>query len=466
MASGVCDHNGSVKMRLACLAAALLGAAGCMEDEAFLPETTSAPIIGGIEDDGSPAVVMTTTSTGSCTGTLVAPRIVLTAGHCVINSIKAGNHGGRVYFGHGGSEGFDTSVRVSRLAAHRFYETFQFYDIAMMRLQDPAPPEIEPMAFQLDPIPNDMIGETVRVVGFGVSDGVAQTGFGVKRTLFTQITSMAKHHIGYGDSGSNICQGDSGGPTFMDNFPDGEIVIAVSSYGANNCMAESQVARTDAYPDWLIEVYDAWSGPCQHDGVCVTDGCRTPDPDCDTCGFDGVCGSQCPRPDLDCELGEFAGDLCNTDFDCEYRRCVPALDDPRIKYCSATCDPEGPVLDECTAPLSVCSNASTDDHVCHYNGPSPGAQGHDCTDGSDCRSGACDGEFDICVEQCGDGLPECPGEYSCEKRGGASVCTFPSGGGCGCRAGGRGGRSGGGIAMLLVAAVWVASQRRRRRHSA
>ena len=449
-----------------CLIAALFCATACLDDpDLFVEaeiESDQFEIIGGLEHSGSPAVVLTQTSTGGCTGTLIAPRVLLTAGHCVINSVQAGNHGGFARFGPGGAEGFTDQRNFARLAAHRFYQTFQFFDIALIRLTADAPVEIEPMALQLDPLPSNMIGETVRVVGYGVSDGVEQTGFGTKRSISLEITSYGSHHIGFGEPGRNICQGDSGGPTFRDDFPNGEVAIAVSSYGSDNCRSESKVARTDTYRDWLIEVIDAWDGPCQHDGVCNEDPtCRTPDPDCDTCGFDGVCGTQCVKPDLDCPLGGFAGGDCNNDFDCESRTCVESIEDSRVKYCSGLCDPDIPGGEQCDAPLSVCSNEAATDFVCRYRDITPGVQGSTCADGSDCRSGACDDNHGICVEQCGDGLPACGEGYACvDFGGGTSACTFPEDGGCGCRAGQRT-SSGGPLGLLLGAALLLVKRRRR-----
>ncbi len=450
----------------ACLVAALFCATACLDDPDVFVETEieseEFEIIGGLEHSGTPAVVYSQTSTGSCTATLIAPRVLLTAGHCVIDSIQAGNHGGRAQFGPGWGS-FTDQRNYSRLAAHRFYQTFQFFDIALIRLSSDAPAEIEPMALQLDPLPSNMLGETVRVVGYGVSDGVMQSGGGVKRSINLEITSFGAHHIGFGEPGRNICQGDSGGPTFRDDFPNGEVAIAVSSYGSDNCRSESKVARTDAYRDWLIEVIDAWDGPCQNDGICNDDPtCRTPDPDCDTCGFDGFCGTQCAKPDLDCPLGGFAGGDCNTDFDCESRRCVESIEDSRVKYCSALCDSTIPGGEQCDAPLSVCSDEAADDFVCRYRDITPRVQGASCIDGSDCRSGACDSDYGICVEECGDGLPECAEEYECvDFGGGTKACTFPSDGGCGCRAGQR--SSGGGPlgVVCLFVALWFVRRRRR-----
>jgi len=444
----------------AALAVALAAVIGCVDDPDDLGvESAVAPIIGGVNDYDSPAIVMSSTGGGNCTGTLIGPHTILTAGHCVVDSVNAGSNVGVARFGPGGSGGFTDQRSFSQLAMHRYYATFQFYDIALIRLRDAAPVEIEPMRFNLDPLPDNFVGETVRVVGYGVSDGVNQTGAGTKRTISIDVSSMGPHHLGYGESGRNICQGDSGGPTLMNDFPNGEVVIAVSSYGAGNCSAESKVARTDTYAEWLTEVYDSFDGPCAYDGDCVTEGCRTPDPDCDTCGFDGVCASDCPRRDLDCPLAGFAGDLCETDFDCEGRKCVAALDDARIKYCSSSCDADEDPLKECAPPLAACVNVGgSSEYVCHYGGRSPGSQGASCETGNDCRSGACDGEYEMCVEPCGDGLPACAAEYSCEQLSGLSVCTFPRGGG-GCAVGGAGSTGG---ALLFSLGLFVALARRRR----
>jgi len=441
---------------------ALVVAAGGCDSGPDLLEQSAAPIIGGIEESGYPAVVMTSTSGGSCTGTLIGRRTILTAGHCVIDSIRAGLNSGVARFGSGGGAGFTDSRNFAQLAAHRYYSTFQFYDIALIRLADDAPADVEPMRFNLDPLPDNFVGEMVRVVGFGVSDGVNQTGFGTKRSILIEVDSMGPHHLGFGDAGHNICQGDSGGPTFMNDFPDGEVAIAVSSYGADNCRAESRVARTDTYADWLIEVYDSFEGPCAYDGTCVTEGCRTPDPDCDPCGFDGVCASNCPRPDLDCPLGAFAGELCDDDFDCEGRKCIAALDDPRIKFCSSACDPSADPLLECAAPLAVCSDAGGVGYACYFTGPTPSSQGAQCDSGADCRSGACDGEFGICVERCGDGQPECAEGFSCVNVDGVSACTFPREGGC--AVGARGGAGAAAGALLALGLLALFNEVRRRRY--
>jgi MYXO-CTERM domain-containing protein len=412
-------------------------------------EAERLPIIGGFETFTDPQVVFTSTTTGQCTGTLIAPEVVLTAAHCIYDSIQQGRKStGSVSFGDSlGS--FDQVIGIADMIAHRYYSpaAIRRFDIGLIRLQQ-APEGIEPIPLGTEPLDESLLGAGVRVLGFGVTDGETQTGAGTKRQVNLTIDEITGEHVGLGDLNRNICQGDSGGPTLL--VRDGvESVIAVSSFGSNFCQDRSYVTRTDAYADFLAEVVAAWSGPCKHDSMCGTDDCgEFPDPDCDLCGLNGICATGCPRLDLDCPVAGFEGDRCEDNDGCESRVCVAALDDPRIKYCSRRCDPADPQA--CSVPLVSCQPDEGGDHACYYGGITPGAQGAPCSSGADCRSGACDGDHQICIEQCGDGLPACPEPYSCESvGGGARACTL-SGGGCSAAAGAGGTAAALGAALLLL----------------
>jgi hypothetical protein len=105
---------------------------------------------------------------------------------------------------------------------------------------------------------------------------------------------------------------------------------------------DSQWTRTDTYAsEFLIPFIDAWSGPCRLDGVCVTEGCRTPDPDCAPCGIDGICTPGCPELDLDCPVGELFGAACTGHDDCESRRCIEDPHGEHGQYCARRCPPDG-----------------------------------------------------------------------------------------------------------------------------
>jgi MYXO-CTERM domain-containing protein len=320
--------------------------------------------------------------------------------------------------------------------------------------------------FNETPLTEELIlGASVHVVGFGVSDGTTQSGGGVQREIDLTVERLRAQIVGFGTPTRNICQGDSGGPTFFDADGDGnDEVIAVSSFGSNACMNTSWVARTDAFlDDFLYPILSSWDGECAGDGVCNEETvCDYPDPDCDICGFDGVCGSNCEQIDFDCPIATMPGGLCQDNDDCEFKLCAEAPDDPRVKYCTEVCDPNGLIDDECTIPLSTCVPGGGD-NICGFLGPTPSTQGAECSVNEDCRSGVCDVGNRICVEFCASDA-ECAEPYSCvDFGGGNSVCTLGGdGGGC-CSVGSEKDQWTGLFAAFFLGFMFLGARRRARR---
>jgi hypothetical protein len=327
---------------------------------------------------------------------------------------------------------------------------FAGHDIALVRLGSNAPSEVTPLPMSRTSLDDDDIGTEIRTVGFGRTSGDGND-YGTKRQLIHQILGVDPMLIGFGTETANTCQGDSGGPTFM--FIDGEEqIIAVTSFGAAGCSGYSRVSRVDVYhAQFIDQVMDAWTGPCNRiDGTCVTDCPGYPDPNCGPCGVDNFCDVGCDAKDLDCPLGEPAGGLCQDREDCEGLMCVTALDDPRVQYCSEPC------TTACSNPFDLCQ-----DQACYFEAPSPSAQGSACNQGGDCRSGVCDPEDGICVEQCGEGQPACFEGYECSELSGLQLCRLPHDDGC--LSAGRGG--GPGAVLLLLAIIMVVGRLPRRRRT-
>lgn len=300
---------------------------GCAPEEVA---TGRAELVGGAPTSEYPAALFLTSSQAFCTGSLVAPNVVLTAAHC------------------GLGPGWTATVmdvdepvaseEVVEAALHRYHDgngqAVATHDISVARLAADLP--VEPFPFiteRLDPYP---LESTVVAVGFGLDDGVAQTGGGVKRAAPFTVTWATDDYFVGGERGTSVCSGDSGGPGLrnLDGVP---TVVGVTAAASPTCRLDSRWTRVDAYAaEFVIPFVDAWSGPCRFDGTCAVQDCRTPDPDCAPCGIDGVCSAGCATLDLDCPVAGLFGDACGSPDDCESRLCID--DGEGGQVCTRACD--------------------------------------------------------------------------------------------------------------------------------
>jgi V8-like Glu-specific endopeptidase len=441
-------------------------AGGCLTGEVDEAGHLEQAIIGGRVDLADPAVVglrMCVSGSGCsiCTGTLVGRQTVLTASHCIDQNVEAGEpERVEVFFGTS-MDGEGTRIAADALALHRYFDPATLdYDIAMIHLAEPAPPEIEPVVPGIQPLVSDDVGMAIRLVGFGET-ALGAGDAGTKRQVTTVLTSVAARHIFVGTSDANTCKGDSGGPTFAD-LGDGEVQIGVTSR-SRGCEANSVKMRVDVFTrEFIWPWIDRFEGPCALDGVCVEDCPRSPDPDCDPCLWDGTCAEGCPAPDWDCPVGKLLGQTCEGDAECEFGRCQAGLDDPRVLYCSRPCDPE--IRGTCLEGM-LCTDPDGGGDRCVWSAPTPGALGSSCGQNSACRSGLC--EVGVCVERCDEVAGgSCPAPFECRasELTEDEVCGPPlDGGGCGC---GAGGPAAPGLALILAGLALALSRRRCVRGSA
>lgn len=392
-------------------------------------------IIGGTVTMADPAVVALVVGFGGrfsnyCTGSLIGPKTVLTAAHCIY--AQGRNAPYSIAFGTYATNPTST-VRVVNQVRHPMY-TGQTNDFGLLQLER-AVTDVPYLRINETPLTSAMVGTGVRHTGFGVTDGASQSGSGTKREVTTPLRRVMSSSFESGAPGKQTCQGDSGGPGFM-VLPGttGERLVGVVSYGDQGCTNFGVDMRVDTVVPWIRTTSAAWEEPtCELDGLCKQ-GCAVIDQDCAcardgqcsaecadfsrdadcpaNCGNDGICAtSECPRADADC-VSE--GGLCTAAIQCRGRQCV---NDSQNKdtYCSQTCTqsadcpssmqceagacriprrPERVLLDACSPMLDFCVTSTC-------NGPQNGVTRcvlpcsvtADCGDGANCEGGAMGGRF-------------------------------------------------------------------------
>jgi MYXO-CTERM domain-containing protein len=233
---------------LACLLVPLLAAC----DVAPPVEVEHSAIINGQPDTTRTAVVALVIKMYNeefCTGTVIAPRAVLTAGHCIRES-QIPTSQMAVFFGDkvGGA---GTSINVTAANVHPNYYTAAdgspMFDVAVLTLAQDAP--VAGMPWQRKTL-DDPHGKTVTLVGYGVTNAAAQSGSGTRRTVDEVVTQMDDNFIYFGSGVSGTCQGDSGGPMFLNQ--NGTLtLVAVTSAGDQTCVNFNESTRVDIYADFI-----------------------------------------------------------------------------------------------------------------------------------------------------------------------------------------------------------------------
>lgn len=238
-----------------------------------------AAITNGVPDgDAHPYVVMIIFDDASgpawrCTGTLLSPTVVLTAGHCSFEAVTA-----RVWTDNDLTDnaeypfGGTTSVEGTPIAHPNFNGTLPIpntSDVGVVILDEPINlptyGTLAPLGF-LDTLATRR-GQQNTIftsVGYGLQsvvpdlqrDPIRYVGTSNLVSLRSKLTDGYNLHLGSdpgkGKGTGGTCNGDSGGPTFYGST---NMVVAVTSFGLNtNCVGADFSYRLDiAYSqNWVL----------------------------------------------------------------------------------------------------------------------------------------------------------------------------------------------------------------------
>ncbi|HVY46456.1 MAG TPA: trypsin-like serine protease, partial [Minicystis sp.] len=300
--------------------AAPMFAAGCAAPPGD-PEPVangSEPIVNGTSASAYPEAVLVDLYQGGqlygyCSGSLIAPQVVLTAGHCVYQfnswhikapyvSQTATASSGATYDWTATGESVDPNM----------------HDIGLIFLNTPITLNAYP------DIPSSPVSSGSQVVNIGrIRNGqVSMSGLYVSTPITVHSGSQYGYPYDY-EAQDVIESGDSGGP---DEIPGTHTIVSVNSGGGQ----DEVLARTDLLYDWIEQQIQAHGGSgSSGSGSGVTTGTSTGSGmggssggDCTTCADDAQNGGACSAQTQACGNNPDCANLVNCLNGCSDQNCV------------------------------------------------------------------------------------------------------------------------------------------------
>jgi secreted trypsin-like serine protease len=227
------------------------------------------------------------TSQSICTGTLIAPTVVLSAAHCFINpfvtavavalnnDISATKPENVIFVD---EVKINDTYNPQRIDDSSFVEGHPYGDIALLKLKKAVPAEFKPAPMPTADSAALKKGDKLTLAGFGVNIAIqnkvekdpqtgaervvplttGNAGSGVLRVVedvaISKVTSDGKELAVDESLQRNACHGDSGGPAYKKNAEGKLVLVGVVSRGTNkigNCDQTGVFTDVSGYLNWI-----------------------------------------------------------------------------------------------------------------------------------------------------------------------------------------------------------------------
>lgn len=215
--------------------------------------------LGAIAREFTDCVAVGSGDRWCCTGTLVAPNVVLTAAHC-----PAKNCAERVFIGTDvGRLEMGEVLSVRKAIVHpKYAPPKKQYDIALLVLDGRS--DVEPRRIADDQML--AAAKTVRVAGYGFADVWASLGLGLRRAVDVPLASPDKRFgadatiefvAGAPFLDRDACDGDSGGPAYVATGSEWILAGVTSRPTATSvrpCGDGGIYTRVSAFTEWIESI--------------------------------------------------------------------------------------------------------------------------------------------------------------------------------------------------------------------
>lgn len=191
-----------------------------------------------------------------CTGVIIAPHYILSAGHCAAG-IKKGN----IYFGLVATAKDVITYKIKNVKLHPRYCSSCMMndgmltdanDLSIIEFEKELPEGYAPV--ELSTLDQVKAASEVFLAGYGADENKK---YDILKVTHVDVKQMSDTEFKTDEKRSGSCDGDSGGPAFI-QLEDKLILAGITSRGDDTCRKHGIYTIPAAHSEWIAETTFEW----------------------------------------------------------------------------------------------------------------------------------------------------------------------------------------------------------------